>query len=194
MENTFRNDQKVSFIWKLDSGSVGRAVASDIRSQRFESLYRHNLFWTLFTDNCIEKMKIQKKGREWPIFKSSFYFNWIKILWLATSKTNYNFIFYMCHSQHLFHYFVFSVQLTVNENGRWLDSNRRPLVSETTTLPTEPQPLSNVERIYLSDGFERHVWWWRERHLSPKVFQCNSIRRLSGFQFIRQRPIGGRNG
>ena len=27
--------------------------------------------------------------------------------------------------------------------GLWLDSNRRPLVSEATSLPTEPQPLTN---------------------------------------------------
>ena len=44
-----------------------------------------------------------------------------------------------------FFIFVFSIQLTVNnvQNKfcRWLDSNREPLVSEVTTLPTEPQPL-----------------------------------------------------
>ena len=43
---------------------------------------------------------------------------------------------------------LFNTQLTVHNNCsilinfcRWLDSNRRPLVSEATTLPTEPQPL-----------------------------------------------------
>ena len=38
----------------------------------------------------------------------------------------------------------FSMQLIVNKwikFRRWLDSNSRPLVSEVTALPTEPQPL-----------------------------------------------------
>ena len=41
--------------------SVGRAVASDTRGPRFESSHRQNLYWTLFTVNCIEKTKIKKK-------------------------------------------------------------------------------------------------------------------------------------
>ena len=43
---------------------------------------------------------------------------------------------------------LFNTQLIVYNNGsilinfcRWLDSNRGPLVSEATALPTEPQPL-----------------------------------------------------
>ena len=40
----------------------------------------------------------------------------------------------MAHSQLLFR--------------RWLDSNRGPLVSEATALPTEPQPLPNVWLIF----------------------------------------------
>ena len=40
---------------------IGRAVASDIRRPRFESSHRQNLYWTLFTINCIEKTKIKKK-------------------------------------------------------------------------------------------------------------------------------------
>ena len=46
----------------------------------------------------------------------------------------------------IFH--LFNTQLTVYNNCsilinfcRWLDSNRRPLVSKATALPTEPQPL-----------------------------------------------------
>ena len=54
----------------------------------------------------------------------------------------------MGHSRPLFLYFrLFNTQLTVNKCSilinfcRWLDSNRGPLVSEATALPTEPQPL-----------------------------------------------------
>ena len=42
-------------------GSVGRAITSDTRGPRFESRHRQNLYWTLFTANCIEKTKIKKK-------------------------------------------------------------------------------------------------------------------------------------
>ena len=51
----------------------------------------------------------------------------------------------MGHSRPLFLYFrLFNTQLTVNKCSiyinfcRWLDSNRGPLVSEATALPTEP--------------------------------------------------------
>ena len=45
-------------------GSVGRAVASNTRGPQFKSSHRQNLYWTfvyLFTINCIEKTKINKK-------------------------------------------------------------------------------------------------------------------------------------
>ena len=51
-------------------------------------------------------------------------------------------------------FLVFSIQLTVNKCSinfyRWLISNRGPLVSETTALPTEPQPLPHTCLIFLS--------------------------------------------
>ena len=52
---------------------------------------------------------------------------------------------------HLFHFFVFWIQLIVN-NGqykfcRWLDSNCGPLVLEPTAMPTEPQPLTKYQVI-----------------------------------------------
>ena len=51
----------------------------------------------------------------------------------------------ICHSQPLFfNIFVFSIQLIVNilyTFCQWLDSNRWPLGTDGTTLPTEPQPL-----------------------------------------------------
>ena len=54
----------------------------------------------------------------------------------------------MGHSRPLFLYFhLFNPQLTGNKCSiyiifcQWLDSNRGPLVSEATALPTEPQPL-----------------------------------------------------
>ena len=50
--------------------------------------------------------------------------------------------------------FVFSIHLRVNKLTnvqykfcRWLDFNRRPLVSEATTLPTEPQPLPWIQQL-----------------------------------------------
>ena len=46
---------------KIGCGSVGRAVASGTRGLRFESSNWQNLYWTLFTVYCIEKMKIKKK-------------------------------------------------------------------------------------------------------------------------------------
>ena len=45
-------------------GSVGRAVASDARGPRFESSHRQTFISHIYlhTVNCIEKMKIKKKG------------------------------------------------------------------------------------------------------------------------------------
>ena len=44
--------------------------------------------------------------------------------------------------------FVFSIQLIINKCSikfcRWLESNRGPLVSKASALPTEPQPLPKV--------------------------------------------------
>ena len=55
-------------------------------------------------------------------------------------------VFLMGHSL-----FFFSIQLTVNNIQfkfcRWPDSNRGPLVTETITLPTEPQPLAHKKNI-----------------------------------------------
>ena len=42
-------------------GSVGRAVAFDIRGPRFHSSHRQNFIENLFIINCIEKTKINKK-------------------------------------------------------------------------------------------------------------------------------------
>ena len=50
--------------------SVGRAVTFDSRGPQFESSHRKKLYW-ISTVNCIEKTKIMKKGREWPILKNS---------------------------------------------------------------------------------------------------------------------------
>ena len=46
-------------------GPVDRAVSSNTRGPRFESSHRQNLYWTLFSVNCIEKTKI--KGLKRPI-------------------------------------------------------------------------------------------------------------------------------
>ena len=52
-------------------GSVGRAVASDIRGPRFKFCHPQNLYWTLFTVNCIEKTKKEKEAGNGPV-KNNF--------------------------------------------------------------------------------------------------------------------------
>ena len=45
----------------------------------------------------------------------------------------------------LFVYFcLFHSKQVLCKIGRWLDSNRGPMVSEATALPTEPQPLPKI--------------------------------------------------
>ena len=74
-------------------GSVGRAVASDIRGLRFESSHRHKfiyLYWTFaYCQLCIGKTKIKKK-RPWmahlkksiTVWPTSCWFFWIQLLCL----------------------------------------------------------------------------------------------------------------
>ena len=62
-------------------------------------------------------------------------------------------IFLMCHSRPLFLYFRFSIQLTIGKqmfyikSCWWLDSNRRPLEFEATTLPTEPLQNGTILKV-----------------------------------------------
>ena len=66
----FKNSKLTLRVVGSGCDSVGRAVASDDRGLQFES--RHQQIFisdiNLFTVNCIEKTKIKKRGREWPIF------------------------------------------------------------------------------------------------------------------------------
>ena len=56
-----------------------------------------------------------------------------------------------------FFIFVFSIQQMFNKFCRWLDLNSGPLVSETTALPTEPQPLpKGIFKLCLSLGRRTH--------------------------------------
>ena len=60
-QQTNRDKQRVILILLgSGSGSVGRAVASNARGLRLESSHRRNLIY-FFTDNCVEKTKINKK-------------------------------------------------------------------------------------------------------------------------------------
>ena len=52
--------------------------------------------------------------------------------------------------------FYFSIQLTVNVQYKWLDSNRGPLELETTTLPTQQQSL-HYELNFSADNRGRHL-------------------------------------
>ena len=59
----------------------------------------------------------------------------------------------MGQSRPLFLYFrLFNTQLTVNKCsiifGRWLDSNRGPLVSEAIALPTEPHNHCPIIKLF----------------------------------------------
>ena len=75
----------------------------------------------------------------WRKFSVGIYATVIWVFWLAAQ------IFFKWALPGLFFFiFVFSIQLTVkmfNLNFCRRDSNRGPLESEATTLPTEPQPL-----------------------------------------------------
>ena len=44
---------------------------------------------------------------------------------------------------------VDSKQMFYRKNCQWLDLNRRPLVSEATALPTEPQPLLTALFLFI---------------------------------------------
>ena len=70
MKSNFWNKNTVQ--WGSCFVSVGRAVASNARGLRFDSSHWQNLYWTLFTVNCIENMKIKKKeAGHGPFFKNA---------------------------------------------------------------------------------------------------------------------------
>ena len=55
--------------------------------------------------------------------------------------------------------FVFSIQLIKNKCSikfcRWLESNRGPLVSKATALPTEPQPRPTAQMFLMTKSERR---------------------------------------
>ena len=90
---------------------------------------------------------------------------------LKLTKGPFKFYHDRCYScwkngptQPLFLYFrLFNTQLTANKCSiwinfcQWLDSNRRPLVSEVTALPTEPQPLPRCYSCLVVDNGRLNV-------------------------------------
>ena len=75
-----------------------------------------------------------------------------------------------------------------NKFCRWLDSNRRPLVSEAAALPTQPQPLPTEAKFVneISDmGFSTICWigpantqWlckWKFHNVWAPVFAIQSL-------------------
>ena len=76
-EDTKRRVPQKHILRGSGCGSVGRAVAFKSRGPRFDSSHSQNfienLFVNLFIISCIEKMKIIKRGREWPTFKKEIY-------------------------------------------------------------------------------------------------------------------------
>ena len=64
----------------------------------------------------------------------------------------------------LFCIIVFSIQMSVNKCSIWLDSNCGPLVSQVTTLTTEPQLLTAPSCLFFF-----------ERKLSLKYLKWNTL-------------------
>ena len=78
-----------------------------------------------------------------------------------------------------FFIFVFSIQLTVNI--QWLDSNRGPLESEATALPTEPPLLPNMNEYMLQ------VLW--RLNWGKNISQTVSRWRFLNLIFQRRREV-----
>ena len=74
-------------------------------------------------------------------FDTRWFLDPIFILWESIKKIFNKIFFQMVLSQPHFLYFVFSIP-------QWLDSNRRPLVSKATALPTESQPLPTSQKSF----------------------------------------------
>ena len=88
-----------------------------------------------------KRLIINEKEARWPIYKKEYCKDremFFLKKWAIPSFFFFNFVFS-----------IHSWQKTINF-CRWLDSNCRPLVSEGTALPTEPQPvpLPKIERCY----------------------------------------------
>ena len=63
-------------------GSVDKAVAFDTRDSQFESsLICFQLYWI-----CIEKQKIKKRGRQYPILKTTIDYG-LKASWCSSSAS-----------------------------------------------------------------------------------------------------------
>ena len=79
---------------------------------------------------------------------------------------NFDFVLKVGHSRSLFVYFrlfntVASTQMFHIKVCRWLDSNRGPLVSEATALPTEPQPLPKCWCRLMKPIINAPIYaWW----------------------------------
>ena len=80
-----------------------------------------------------------------------------KTMWTwHAGSTKFILFFQMGYSRPLFLYFhlynsVDSKMFNINF-CRWVDSDRRPLELEATTLPTEPQPLTTKFILYVHIG------------------------------------------
>ena len=125
--NVYRKLPKNDFAWKMKDIDTFTK-----NCRKCEQLGQHNC--------CQRLWKVAQRSINCPI--------WSHCYTLGTSLF-ITFLKKMCHSGPLFHYFrlfntVDSKQL-FNKFCRWLDSNRRPLVLEATALPTEPQPLPQIE-------------------------------------------------
>ena len=78
---------------------------------------------------------------------------------------------------------------------RWLDSNRRPLESEETALPTEPQPLrfwfSFNQKSSTSCGIKLYTRFWRLIPLERIMLEKNysHVWKAATFSFHNKRVV-----
>ena len=95
-------------------------------------------------------------------------------------------------------FFVFSAQLTINKCSikvcRWLDSNRRSLVSEVTALPTEPHHCPTLIICKTIHLFQ--IIYKSYTKKTKKLHQCvllknvlNICKTIHLFQIIQWRPL-----
>ena len=62
---------------------------------------------------------------------------------------------------------------------QWLDSNRGPLELEETSLPTEPQPLSHILKMFIRPIYAFDIEWKRSSYYNEG--HCSKIQSQSKF-------------
>ena len=96
--------------------------------------------------------------------------------------------FYDWFSSFQYNWYLTSKQRNVQYKFcRWLDSNRGPLVSEPTALPTEPQPLPLLLILFADEWFEQLLSygnWKKNDKMSPEWICRTKSPQLSSTAFL----------